>query len=86
MVRRHVCDGEVHFVPHRTDDRQIAGSDGACHHLFIECPQVLQRAPTAANNQCIQLDFSLSLPAVGIGNRCGDFFGGTIALHRHRQD
>ena len=68
MVGHQVGDAKIYLVAHGTDDRQHAGGNCPCYLLFIKCPQIFHRATAAPNDQGIEIDFSLGLPAVGALN------------------
>jgi cyclophilin family peptidyl-prolyl cis-trans isomerase len=77
----------VGFVPDCGDQWNGRFCRRANHLLFVECPEVLDRAATAGDDQQIgprhrTAGLNLTEPANGL---C-DPAGGTLALHRHRPD
>ena len=84
-VGDHVGDTEIHLVAHRRDNRQLTGGDRPGDDFLVEGPQVLEGAAAATDDQCIELNFALPLPAVGPLNGRGDLPGGSLALHGDRE-
>ena len=66
-------------MAHAADHRQRASVDRARHHFFVECPQVLDAAAAAADDQHIAF-------GARICRRDGrrDLGARTLALHGHR--
>jgi len=78
-VGDEIAYGEVGLVSDAADDRDARFEHRAGEDLFVEGPQVLDRAATAAHDQ--DIDFGVRIRG---RNRRGDLLGGAGALYRRR--
>ncbi len=78
-VGDEIAYGEVGLVSDAADDRDARFEYRAGEDFFVEGPQVLDRAATAAHDQ--DIDFGVSIRG---RNRRGDLVGGAGALYRRR--
>ena len=54
QVGHEIGDGDVGLVAHGRDHRHGTGGDGARHGLFVEGPQIFERAAAAAHNDDVR--------------------------------
>ena len=80
QVGDEIGDGEIGFVADAGDDGNYGFGNRAGHRLFVESPQIFERASAAGQNQHVD-----SFDAVEIPQGLHDFHRRAGALHLYRK-
>ena len=81
QVGHEIGDGDVGLVAHGGNHRHGAGGDGARHGLFVEGPEIFQRAAAAAHDDQVRPP-----GAAEIFDAAADFFHRALALHQRGEE